>query len=162
MLEITIGIVRHSGPVPLLCEILMLLLLDVHVKDLADAYLILVNEALKPNGGAAAWGPTGYYFTAVHEHRWGDITKSIAKISAAKGAIPTDEVEVLTPEEATKVHPWATVLWGGNCRSRSDGLKALGWKPVGPLIEESLDSMIQFEIDTLGSHQPSDALMYQS
>jgi nucleoside-diphosphate-sugar epimerase len=34
----------------------------VHINDLADAYVLLTEEALKEGGGKAAWGADGYYF----------------------------------------------------------------------------------------------------
>lgn len=30
--------------------------------DVSDAYILLAEEALKPNGGHARWGDEGYYF----------------------------------------------------------------------------------------------------
>lgn len=41
---------------------------NVHVLDLAKLYLLLVEEALKPNGGKATWGSDGYYFAENGEH----------------------------------------------------------------------------------------------
>lgn len=35
---------------------------DLHIDDAAAAFILLVEEALKPNGGAAEWGSNGYYF----------------------------------------------------------------------------------------------------
>lgn len=40
---------------------------DVHVNDLSDAFILLVEEALKPNGGRAQWGEEGYYFAEAGE-----------------------------------------------------------------------------------------------
>ena len=39
----------------------------VHVDDLGAAYILLVEEALKENGGRATWGPEGYYFVETGE-----------------------------------------------------------------------------------------------
>jgi hypothetical protein len=39
----------------------------VHVDDLSDAFILLVEEALKPNGGNAQWGDEGYYFAEAGE-----------------------------------------------------------------------------------------------
>jgi hypothetical protein len=41
---------------------------NVHVADLADLYLLLTEEATKPDGGKATWGPEGYYFAENGEH----------------------------------------------------------------------------------------------
>lgn len=40
---------------------------DVHVDDLSDAFILLVEEALKPSGGNAQWGDEGYYFAEAGE-----------------------------------------------------------------------------------------------
>lgn len=40
----------------------------VHVLDLADLYVMLVEEAVKPGGGKATWGPEGYYFAENGQH----------------------------------------------------------------------------------------------
>lgn len=37
---------------------------ETHIDDIASAFILLVEEALKPNGGAAQWGQEGYYFVA--------------------------------------------------------------------------------------------------
>lgn len=41
---------------------------NVHVLDLAELYLLLVKEALKPDGGEVTWGKEGYYFAENGEH----------------------------------------------------------------------------------------------
>ncbi|KAJ6166827.1 hypothetical protein N7470_002274 [Penicillium chermesinum] len=110
----------------------------VHIKDLARAFVLLAEEALKPNGGAAAWGPEGYYFVESGEFSWKEVSEKVAQAASQEGKIATAEVEELSVEEALKFHPWAPVLWGGNCRSRASRLRALGWEPEGPSIWETI------------------------
>ncbi|KFY81989.1 hypothetical protein V500_10923 [Pseudogymnoascus sp. VKM F-4518 (FW-2643)] len=124
---------------------------NVHITDLAEAYNVLTEEALKLNGGKSSWGKEGYYFVESAEHRWKDIVTELAKIAQQKGAIKTAEVEKLSVEDAIAVHPWAPLLWGGNCRSRGDRIRALGWKPSARKIEEYLPEMVDFEIKSLGT-----------
>ncbi|RDW75541.1 NAD(P)-binding Rossmann-fold containing protein [Coleophoma cylindrospora] len=123
---------------------------NIYITDLAEAFRILTEEALKPHGGKATWGREGYYFTATTDHKWVDVVKAIAKIAHERGAIPSEEIDKLTPEEASAIHPWAPLLWGGNCRSKGDRIHALGWKPIGPTVYESLPEMVDVEIKTLG------------
>ena len=40
----------------------------VHIDDLANAYILLTEEALKDGGGKAAWGDDGYYFVENREY----------------------------------------------------------------------------------------------
>jgi hypothetical protein len=78
--------------------------------------------------------------------------KAITKIAHEHDSVlPSEDIDKLTVEEASAVHPWAPLLWGGNCRSRGDRIRALGWEPVGPTIYESLPEMVEVEIKTLGT-----------
>jgi hypothetical protein len=113
---------------------------------LSAAFILLTEEALKPNGGIATWGRDGYYFAESGEHTWSAIASGIATLAAARGISVSPEVEQLTPEEATKVHPWATYIWGGNCRSRADRLRSMGWKATAPSLVESLPEIVDIEI----------------
>ncbi|KAJ5352699.1 hypothetical protein N7452_001673 [Penicillium brevicompactum] len=119
----------------------------VYVGDLANACVLLIDEALKPAGGSAQWGPEGYYFVESGEFAWKDIAQKISQIAKELGAIETAEVDQLSVDEASKFHPWAPVLWGGNCRSRATRLQSLGWKPQGPTVFEALPDMVKAELD---------------
>lgn len=77
---------------------------------------------------------------------WGDVVDAIAKDLQIKGAIKSAEVERMPVEEASKHHPWAGLIWGGNSRSRGERLRKLGWKPRGPSIYDSLPAMMDEEI----------------
>ena len=41
--------------------------LALNIDDAASAFILLVEEALKPNGGKAQWGSEGYYFAEGQE-----------------------------------------------------------------------------------------------
>jgi hypothetical protein len=84
------------------------------------------------------------------EQKWGDVSVAIAKILHEQGIIKSDEVDKLSVEDASAVHPWAPLLWGGNCRSSADRLRGLGWKPSGPTLYHSLPAMIEQEVKFLG------------
>jgi hypothetical protein len=77
---------------------------------------------------------------------WGDVVDAIAKDLHGKGAIKSAEVERMPLEEASSHHPWAGLIWGGNCRSRGERLRNLGWKPTGPGLYDSLPTMMDEEI----------------
>jgi len=74
------------------------------------------------------------------------VVDAIAKDLHRKGAIKSPDVERMPVAEASKHHPWAGLMWGGNCRSRGERLRKLGWKPTGTSIYESLPSMVDEEI----------------
>jgi hypothetical protein len=86
----------------------------------------------------------GFQLTTT-EKRWGDISTAVAKIAHDSGLIKSTEVDKLSVEEATALHPWAPILWGGNSRGSAERLRALGWKSKGKTIAESLPGMIEFE-----------------
>lgn len=65
----------------------------------------------------------------------------------------TDQVDKLTVEEASAMHPWAPVLWGGNSRGSAERLKALGWNGSGKSFSESLPDMIDAEVGKQGLNQ---------
>jgi hypothetical protein len=118
-------------------------LVDIHVRDLANAIVLMVEEALKPNGGAATWGPQGYYFVEAGEFAWREISAELAHLLHAQAKIASSEVDKITVEEATKVHWWAPVLWGGNSRSRASRIRTLEWIPDITTVSPTLPEMIQ-------------------
>ena len=94
---------------------------------MAKACVLLIEEALKPQGGSAQWGSEGYYFAESGEFAWKEVAEKISQITKEFGHIESADVDQLSVDEASKFHPWAPVLWGGNCRSRATRLRSLGW-----------------------------------
>lgn len=104
----------------------------------------MAEEATKSNGGAATWGPEGYYFVEAGEFAWKEVASHLAQILHSQGKITTSDVDPIPVDEALKFHPWAPVLWGGNCRSRASRLRTLGWKPNVTTPSASLPEMVKF------------------
>ncbi|KAJ5548489.1 hypothetical protein N7513_005723 [Penicillium frequentans] len=121
----------------------------IYIGDLAKACVLLIEEALKPQGGSSQWGSEGYYFVESGEIAWKDVAEKISSITKELGQIESADVDQLSVDEASKFHPWAPVLWGGNCRSRATRLQTLGWKPQGPTVWEALPAMVKAEVDAL-------------
>ncbi|KFX86130.1 hypothetical protein O988_09752, partial [Pseudogymnoascus sp. VKM F-3808] len=65
----------------------------IHISDLSAAFGLLVEEALKPAGGAATWGSEGYYFVESGEHSWAQLGRDIAAVVAERGIKVEAEVE---------------------------------------------------------------------
>jgi hypothetical protein len=82
--------------------------------------------------------------------KWGAISTAITKILYDQGLIESEEVDKLSVVDASAIHPWAPLLWGGNCRALADRLHQLGWKATGPSIIDSLPEMIAEEEKTTG------------
>ncbi|KAF6239815.1 hypothetical protein HO173_002361 [Letharia columbiana] len=102
---------------------------NVHVHDLSDCYVKLVEAAVE-GGGNATWGKEGYYFAENGEHIWGHISKAVAKAAHKQGFLPSDEVVSISEKEADDLAWWGSALWGANSRFRAiRARKLLGWLP---------------------------------
>jgi nucleoside-diphosphate-sugar epimerase len=126
---------------------------QIHVQDLSNVYLRLVEEAIK-GGGSATWGEEAYYFAEDGEFYWGDVAKRIAKEAFKKGYIPTSEMDIFTPAEADELCRYGSFLWAFNSRCRAvRARKLLGWKPELtkkiPLLE-TLGDTVEEEARELG------------
>jgi len=123
---------------------------NVHVHDLSDCYLKLV-EAAVDGGGKATWGKEGYYFTENGEHPWGDAAKAIASAAHKQGFIPSDDVVAMSGDEVNQIRSFGALLWGANSRSRAlRARKLLGWSPKGKSINDEIPEAVSIEAKTLG------------
>ncbi|KAL0631636.1 hypothetical protein Q9L58_009492 [Maublancomyces gigas] len=110
----------------------------VHVLDVARLFVLLIGEALKPNGGVADWGEQGYYYAVSNDAMVKDQVRTMADELAKLGHIKSNEVEVLSIEEAQKIHPFVPYLFAANTRAVASRARKLGWKPVEQSVLESL------------------------
>ncbi|KAH0609178.1 uncharacterized protein H6S33_001406 [Morchella sextelata] len=122
----------------------------IHVLDLADMYVLLVEEALKPNGGRVTWGPENYYFAESGEHIWGEVSQAIANICKEKGLIQDNTVESLTPEDVKKFAPTGHLEWGSNSRCKAERAKQLGWEPKQKGLFDCLPQEVDMAAKALG------------
>ncbi|EON65639.1 hypothetical protein W97_04878 [Coniosporium apollinis CBS 100218] len=123
---------------------------NVHVYDLSDLYLRLVEEAAR-DVGSATWGAQGYYFAVSGEHVWGAVAKNIAAAAKKQGLISTDEVVSVSPEEANGLTRWGSALWGANSRAQAiRARKVLGWDPKQISLEEEIPKAVAQEAERMG------------
>ena len=123
---------------------------NVHVNDLSDCYLKLIEAAVS-GGGKATWGKEGYYLTENGTHVWGDMSKVVATEAHKQGLIPSAEVVSLSAEEAGQLTPFGFLLWGAN--SRGTAIRArqlLDWSPKGKSIEAETPELVKGEAKRLG------------
>ena len=123
---------------------------NVHVRDLSDVFVRLV-EAAAAGGGAATWGPRAYYFAEHGEHVWRDVAEWVAAEAAAQGFIAEAKVEGVSAEEADELAPNGSLLWGGNSRGKAlRARKVLGWEPKGKSLVDSIPEIVREEAERLG------------
>ncbi|KAK5127897.1 hypothetical protein LTR85_005014 [Meristemomyces frigidus] len=129
----------------------------VNVHDLSNLYLKLVEEAAAGGttaewpGKPAVWGAEGYYFCESGEIVWGEVSQWIATEAHKQGLIETDEVRSLSKEEADKLTPWGSALWGANSRARAKRAReVLKWEPKAPSLREVIKPTLELEVKSLG------------
>lgn len=98
----------------------------IHVRDLAAAIILLVEEALE-GGAKAHWGERGWYYVEHGETVFVDMANAMVKEMASKGVISGEGLDVLTEKETKELHPYAEVLWGSNIRVNAERIRRLGW-----------------------------------
>lgn len=123
---------------------------NVHIHDLSDCYLALVEAAID-HGGKATWGQDGYYFAENGEHTWGTISQLIASAAHKQGFLSSDEVVTVTIEEADQLHRYGAFIWATNSRCRAiRARKLLGWSPKGISLEGEIPDTLTREAKELG------------
>lgn len=118
----------------------------IHIHDLSDVYLLLLDAALAGRTDEGLWGPRAYYLTENGEHRWGDVTQATADAAAKLGYIPEAKAEEIDIESAKKYAGFESVSWGLN--SRGQALRArriLGWNPSRPSLFDELPEILRSE-----------------
>lgn len=133
----------------------------IHVQDLADIYMLLIDDALATLGGkqpssSSLWGPEAYYFGVAENVAFGDFMKALAPVLKEKGVIADDKIESVSVKDAARislagpggeydpdappppVDSWAmhiAVMYGVNMRLKPSRVEKLGWKPkMGPIV----------------------------
>ena len=99
---------------------------NVHVADLAELYLVILDAAVRgiaPEGLEGLYYPTSEYFT------WSDASNRIGHVLYAKGLIDS-------PVATTGLQ--AGWFWGSNVRTKCTNGEKLGWKPVHGGTKEML------------------------
>lgn len=145
----------------------------VHVHDLADLFVRLVEAAVtpKPEVDAHLWGPKeGYFLAEGGSHVWGEVARWVAEAASQKGYIKEPAVEVcyaaalpcqnkhaerfpqeLPVPEAKEIAGFEAVSWGLNSRGHAKrAQKYLGWAPKGRGLKEEIPYIVDLEAARLG------------
>ncbi|KAG6860706.1 hypothetical protein C0995_008291 [Termitomyces sp. Mi166 len=102
----------------------------VHVQDLIDLYLIILDDALSANPRAPR-SANGFYFCPTDSYEWKQLAHEIGTRLYGEGAIPTADTRSFTAEEVEDaLGTWGAFAYGSNSRSKAIKAYNLGWKPV--------------------------------
>ena len=131
----------------------------IHVHDLSDLYLKLVEEAAA--GGStrewpdkpSTWGAEGYYFAENGEHVWGEVSQWVASEAKKQKLASTEEVKSVSPEDAGRATAFGQALWGANSRCRAKRARSiLNWKPSGGSFKDEVKRALEWEAKELGTN----------
>jgi len=118
----------------------------IHVADLADVYVLLVEAAVAGNTDAELWGAKGYILTERGEHIWGDLSRTVGKKAVELGYLKSPEEKALEKDAALDQAGFEAISWGLNSRGKAERAnKVLGWKPTRCSIEEEVPEILKAE-----------------
>ncbi|KAI9744893.1 MAG: hypothetical protein M1818_001818 [Claussenomyces sp. TS43310] len=124
---------------------------NVHIKDLSQLYLLLVEAAVAKNLDPELWGPKGYILAENGMHVWGQLAKQVAVAAHKAGYLPTDEPETLSPNAASEIAGLQALTWGLNSRGTAlRARKVLGWTPKEPSLELCIPDAVEVEAKRAG------------
>lgn len=128
---------------------------NVHIDDVADLYLLIVEKILPNNGNPSSLAPghgvSGYYFGENGEHALYSVGKAIAQAMYDLGKTDTAEPVSFTEEEVRNFPPPVIMALGSNSRCKADRARSLGWKPTR--TTEDMLSSIKDEVARLVGHR---------
>nr|OQO28300.1 hypothetical protein B0A51_03919 [Rachicladosporium sp. CCFEE 5018] len=122
----------------------------IHVADLAQLFLLLVEAAAAKKLDAELWGEKGYYLCESGEHLWTELAVKIAKDAEALGYVKDPQKKSLARQAALDVAGFEAISWGLNSRGKAIRAgKLLGWKPTSPSIEDEAPNFVKDEYERL-------------
>lgn len=119
----------------------------IHVANLSDVYVRLVEAAVSKRTDPELWGAKGYYFTESGEHVWGELAESIGRQAAKMGFIKEEpQKQALDREKAIEQAGFEAESWGLNSRGKAErAAEVLGWKPSAPSLLDEIPAILKSE-----------------
>jgi nucleoside-diphosphate-sugar epimerase len=131
---------------------------SIHIADLVDAYIILLDQLLsaygpdaKPNAEPSPYlttGREGYYFTEDGLYSGRQVFEKIGEILYKKGVLKSPKVTSFTDDEVES-DPFGPFSWfvASYSNSKAERLRKMGWKPHRPNLLDSFEE----EVDVLNN-----------
>ncbi|KAI1429362.1 hypothetical protein F5Y12DRAFT_483217 [Xylaria sp. FL1777] len=127
---------------------------NVHIQDLTQAYILLIEAAVSGNASPELWGARGYHVTATGEHVWGPLARSMAEKAKDLGLLKGDgdiKEYQISKEEALEIAGFDGISWGLNSKCKGLRLnKVLGWKAEHPSLQDEVSGIVRSEAQRLG------------
>ncbi|OTB13204.1 hypothetical protein K445DRAFT_320377 [Daldinia sp. EC12] len=109
----------------------------VHVEDLAELYLLILELIVAKGGEGVPSGKKGIIFSGNGRHQWLDVAQGVADAAFAEGLIPSNKLESITITEAlghfmdgNAPEDIVEKALVSNSRTVSSVARSLGWKPT--------------------------------
>lgn len=78
-----------------------LMILQVHIDDLVDLYLLVFKLASSGSDKNTAYGK--FYFGSADEHVWGDVARDIAPLLYEKGLVNNADAQSVSKKDEPRV-----------------------------------------------------------
>ncbi|KAM3414472.1 hypothetical protein BST61_g9635 [Cercospora zeina] len=120
---------------------------NVHVHDLSEVYLALVDAAVAKKLDSELWGEKGYFFVANGRHVWGDLATTIAQKASEAGYISKDfKEQKLSKDEAWELADFQALSWGLNSQGKAErARKMLNWQPKEGSLDDEVPHILEQE-----------------
>jgi nucleoside-diphosphate-sugar epimerase len=123
----------------------------IHVHDLSNTYLKLVEAAVAKDTNPELWGPKGYILTESGEHVWGELAEAVGRKAEEMGLVKGKlEKKPLDKDRALEVAGFEAISWGLNSRGKAErAQKVLGWRPTANSLVEEIPNILKAEHEAL-------------
>jgi nucleoside-diphosphate-sugar epimerase len=131
---------------------------SIHIADLVDAYIILLDQLLavygpdaKPDAKPSPYlttGREGYYFTEDGLYSGQQVFEKIGEVLHKKGILKSPKVTSFTDDEVAS-NPFGPFSWfvGSYSNSKAERLRKMGWKPHRPNLLDSLEEEVDHALN---------------
>ncbi|KAI1296963.1 hypothetical protein F5Y03DRAFT_410105 [Xylaria venustula] len=119
---------------------------NVHIRDLSQLLLRLVENAVEGSGDINLWSRNGLYLAGVGELSFGEISKRVVAAAYGLRVLPGEDIEELNGEQADNLLPHGVALFGTNARSQARrAQKLLGWTATHETLEQEIPQAVEEE-----------------
>lgn len=123
---------------------------NVHVHDLSNVFLRLVDAAAAKNLSPEIWGEKGYIFTENGEHYWSDLARTFGKEAVKLGFVSSADDKVIDEDTAKEHAGFEGVSWAFNSRAKAiRARKVLDWSPKEHSLEDEVPTILKAEHERL-------------